>query len=360
MTILIINQHPQDVIGGSEIQCDLIATQLTRCGHQVVYFAVNGKQSQYHTIYPVEPGSLGWRELRRVIQRYAPDLVYWRFNKRKFLASMILFKWMRVKVVFAIAHINDTRKWAHKVRLEAVTWRARTQKFAASIRPALASRLNYLGFYGVDGVVAQLQQQTGKLPVPREVQIANSVAETRTSFHWPRPFIVWIATIKTAKNPDQFIELARHLQDAPVDFLMVGRICQAGYEDLRNNPHPSPNFYYLGEKSYAEVNGILQQALFLVHTCAPEGFPNIFIQAWLQGKPTVSLFYDPDDMIRAQNLGYLSGNFEQFLKDTQTLLDNEQVRAEMGQRAQRFAAAHFNLGNNVRALEMFFKHVCKQ
>ena len=107
------------------------------------------------------------------------------------------------------------------------------------------------------------------------------------------------------------------------------------------------------------MNGILQRCLFLAHTCSPEGLPNIFLQAWMQGKPTLSLFYDPDRMIQKNQLGSLSGNFEQFVQDARNLLENQTLREEMGHRAKLFAEAHFNLSRNARHVEDFFLTICR-
>ncbi len=358
MKILMINHHPRDVLGGSEIQCDLIATYLTRLGHKVIYFAVRGKQKQYDTVYRVEPGRLNWRDLWRIVSTDRPDLVYWRFNKRKLLPSVVFLKLMRVKIVFSISHINDVIKWSHKVRGDANSLGERIRKWSSFIRSALSSRVNHFGYYWVDGVIAQLQQQTGKLPVQKEQVIYNSMDGRIIPFHWKKPFIVWVASLKRTKNPEVFIELSRNLQEMNVDCLMIGRIQQSCYRVLLQDPGLPSNFNYLGVKQFSEVNGILQKSLFLVHTCHPEGLPNVFIQAWMQGKPTISLYYDPDDMIQNHNIGYLSRNFEQLVKDTKVLIDNKMLREEMGQRARMFAEKCFNPKKNIRKFEAFFKEIC--
>ena len=85
----------------------------------------------------------------------------------------------------------------------------------------------------------------------------------------------------------------------------------------------------------------------------------MFIQAWMQGKPTISLYYDPDNMIRDNNIGYVSGSFDQLIKDTKGLIENEALRNEMGQRAKTFAEAHFNPEKNARKFEAFFREICE-
>ena len=358
MKILIINQHPKDIVGGSEVQCDLLASHLTRLGHEVVYFAVNGTRQNYEVPYKVEPGTLTWKDLRRIVPLYCPDLVYWRFNKRRFLPSVVMLKLMNVKIVFSISHINDVVKWSHKVRFEALIFKDKLRKHYFSFRQAFSSRINHFGYYFVDGVIAQLEQQTGKLPVRKERVIPNSVDATVVPFHWDNPFVVWVANIKPAKNPELFIKLAKHFQRLNIDFLMVGNIQSSKYHTLLKDSELPSNFHYLGAKHNYEINGILRSSFFLVHTCQPEGFPNVFIQAWMQGRPTVSLYYDPDRMIQKNHLGRLSGSFEQFVHDTEELIENVPLREKMGNLAKIYAEAHFSPEENVRDIESFFKEIC--
>lgn len=357
MNILFVNHHPQDIIGGSEIQCDLLARQFVQMGHHVVYLAVNGKQTAYDAPYPVERASLRWGDVRRVVRKYRPDVVYWRFNKRKWLPSALLFRMMRVNVVFAVSHINDVKKWSHKVRFDAADWRGKIRQWFESLRPAFSSRVNHLGFWFARGVIAQLESQTGYIHKP-EIVIPNSVDACDVPFEWPKPFIVWVGSIKQSKRPEQYLELARRLQDIPVDCVMLGEIVHRNFQADIQKAAALPNFHYLGVKSYREVNGIMRQARLLVSTCEPEGFPNVFIQAWMQGTPTVSAYYDPDQMIQLHQLGACSGTFEQFEQDVRRLLNDDRLRQKIGQQAQRFAEERFSVDANARRLERFLMDTC--
>jgi glycosyltransferase involved in cell wall biosynthesis len=58
------------------------------------------------------------------------------------------------------------------------------------------------------------------------------------------------------------------------------------------------NFDYLGPVSFEESNSLFAKANIFINTSkAQEGFPNTFIQAWMQGVPTISLDFDPDNLI---------------------------------------------------------------
>ena len=359
MKILLVNQHFLDVMGGSELQCHLLAGYLARTEHDVLYLAVNGTQPQYDVPYFVEPARLRWKDIRRIVTQFAPDMVYWRFNKRKFLPSVLMFKLLGVRVVFAISHINDVLKWSHKVRIDAVTLREKYMQRYKSLRPAFSSRVNHLGYSWVDGVIAQLHQQSGRLAVRRERVIPNSVDASCAPFHWEKPFVLWASSIKAAKNPELFIKLAEHCRDKDVDFLMAGKIINSNYRQILKEAEALDNFHYLGMKSYQELNGMLRESLFLAHTCEPEGFPNVFIQAWSQQKPVVSVLYDPDDMILKNGIGYCSGRFEQFALDVERLIADDEVRNEMGRRAGAFARESFSLERNGRKVLEFLQEICQ-
>lgn len=357
MKILIVNHHPQDVVGGSEIQCDLIAKHLTRLGHNVVYFAVYGKQSHYDSPYKVERGALDNGGLRRVLIKHQPDVVYWRFNRRKLLPSVLLCKRMNARFVFSVSSGSDLIKWSHRMKFDDLLFSQKIKRIYPFLRHIFSTRFHYFGYYFVDGVIAQLEQQTGKLPVQRQVLIHNSVDDTLIPFHWEKPFVVWIGAFKPIKNPDIFIKLASHFQQTGIDFLMVGRVL-GKYENVLSQPSIPPNLHCLGQKPNYEVNGILQQSLFLVQTSDIEGFPNVMIQAWAQGKPSVSLYYDPDNMIRDNGIGCVSGSFDQLVKDTKTLIENDTLRDEMGEEAKRFAKTNFSPEQNIPKIETFFREIC--
>ncbi len=358
MKILIVNHHPLDAVGGSEIQCDLIARHLVQLGHQVVYFAMNGRQEHYDASYTVERGTLERGRLRAALLKHQPDIVYWRFNRRKLLPSVLTCKRLHIPFVFSVAAGTDLMKWSHRSKFWERPFSHKVKRFYPFFQHICSTRLHYWGYYFVDGVIAQLEQQTGILPVKRQVVIHNSVDRTASPFHWEKPFVVWIGAFKQVKNPDLFLELARHFEDSGIDFLMMGKMMKE-YEPLINSPDCPTNLHYLGIRPFQDVNGILRRSLFLVQTSDIEGFPNVMIQAWAQGKPTISLYYDPDNMIRENRLGFLSGSFERLITDTKILLENQTRRDHMGQRAEQFARIHFSPERNIPKFEAFFQKICR-
>lgn len=368
MRILIVNQHRADVVGGSEIQCDLVARYLTQAGHEICYLAVNGIQADYRAGYQVVRSNLNSLQLVRVVRDFRPDIVYWRYNKNKLLQSVLVFKLFGVKVIHTIAHIRDTKPFVFGhyysprellVGLrQAPSLSKKTELIVKGIATFGPHLVNYQAFRLVDGVISINEQFLGRLPVRRQVLVKNSINPKRVAFRWPRSFVVWVANIKSTKNPERYLELAAALTGLQTDFLMVGEIVEPKYRHtIEKAENEFPHFHYLGPKTFAEVNGILAQSLFLVHTCSPEGFPNNFIQAWTQGRPTVSLYYDPDRVIASERIGFVSGAPSQFEKDVRRLISDSTLRTDMGRRAKEFSEKNFRPETNIKKLEQFLESV---
>ena len=358
MKVLIINQHFEDVIGGSELQCDIIAKNLKKMGDEIIYGIVRPRKQKYNSEYKWikinKPFALSFS---RILKEYQPDVVYWRYNKKFLFIATIISKYYKVKFVFATSSINDTRWFIWNKFNNYDSFFKKIKIIVYNLYSNIKSLWNHIGFYFIDGVVNLNSSLCNKLPAKKEIVIHNSMIDTIKPFKWENPYIVWVANIKRIKNPELFIELAKHFEDRNIDFLMIGKIQDSSYNFLYKKEKLPTNFFYLGPKTLTEVNGIVKDSLFLVHTCEPEGFGNIFIQAWLHGKPTVSLYFDPENLITTHNIGFYSKNFRQLIEDVNILISDNFLRENMGIRARELATKKFNSYKNVKKLEEFLTKI---
>ena len=362
---MIVNQHPQDLLGGSEMQCDLLAKYLTLFGHKVCYVAVNSHRDSYRTDYRVVPTSrLTIWGMHKTIGFVQPDIVYWRYNKIGLLLGALVSKAHGCRFVFSISALSDCSPWVwkgahpfHRFKTVVEQGHNRKQILQAMVflLDPLKSALNFSALpLLADGVVSLNNEYRLATRVRKERTIHNMAPIGSMPFVWPRPYVVWVANIKATKNPDKYYELAGELAGIGVDFLMIGRIVDPKYGYLADEIGRPGGFHYLGVKNPEEVNGILAGSLFMVHTCNREGFGNNFIQAWLQGKPTVSLYFDPEGIIERHRLGFLSRDLRQLVSDVRCLIIDNPLRLEMGQRARQFAEQSFNAEVSAREYESFF------
>jgi glycosyltransferase involved in cell wall biosynthesis len=358
MKIIIINQHISDYLGGSELQCDIVARGLSKKGHDVIYGAVNGKKDNYSGYYyNIVPLLIKKRkELANLLEKEKPDVIYWRYNKNYLLRVVKESRKRKIPFVFAVSHINDTKLFAHK---EANY--TGIKKIISITKQILFSVWNFRAFNFIDAVIFQLSNQKRKSIVKkkRSIVIWNSAFIEKKTFSWKKQYCLWVANIKSSKQPEKYIKIAEEMikKYPEIDFLMMGSIQAKKYESVIEKTKKLNNFHYLGKKSPEEVNGALKNALCLFNTCKKEGFPNNMIQAWTQGCPVISLEYDPDNLIKKEKMGFISGNSEQMIFDIEKLIKNKNLRDEIGERAQKFAHKNFTQERMIRQIEEFLQEL---
>lgn len=342
MRVTIINRHVGDTLGGSEIQCDLLARGLVERGHTVTYVAPVKQPIDVATPYGLRPVSRPSEIIGAVLESQ-PEVVYWRYNLNHFRAVAKGLGRAGIPMVFAVSHINDVTPWL---------WHRPSKGIFGKLRQLVRRRWNRGGFRDVQTLTTLNSELLTLSPVASAYYVPNAMSTEAEPFHWPRPYVAWIANIKQAKRPELFVDAARALASRGIDALMVGHIQSRSFEWLTDSDRVPPNFYYLGPRTPTEVNGLLAASRLHVHTCCPEGFGNVFIQAWLQGRPSVSLEFDPCGYIAEQGLGAVAGDdvntFIQQVVDWATQPEHADV---VGERARAFARETFSVGAMVERVE---------
>lgn len=339
------------MLGGSELQCDFIATELVRRGYSVSYVAVEGKKSSYDKSYEVIPCHNNPTDIVKKIDESNPDVIYWRFNKNFFYDTIKSFRNKDCIIIFSASSAYDVSWFLYK----------KSVSFRKNIRRVLPSIREQLGMFYVDAAIVNNQAYLNKLPVKKQVYIPNGMTDEAVPFQWEKPYCAWIANLKKIKRPELYIELAEKLGRDDVDFIMVGDIQEDEYAWIRDKEKLPSNLYYLGPKSFEEVNGILKSSLLHVHTCLAEGFPNVFIQAWILGIPSVSYGFDPSNYITDHYLGYTANEQpDLFVERVRELVDNPQERDELGANAKKFATEMFQIKKSVSELEKLIQGISKE
>ena len=349
MKVTIINQHIAHVVGGSELQCDFLARGLHARGHEVIYVAPARELLDVagypYTVTPVPNTATA---VVGAVLKARPDVVYWRYNKHHFRAVSSALMANGIPMVFAVAHINDLMPWAVK---PGAGW-------IRQIRRKLIARREHAGFRHVQALTTNNRDLLSLSPVADAHYIPNGMSAEAEPFHWPRPYVAWVANIKPAKRPELFVEATRALAEYGIDGLMVGHIQSSGYDWLTDPELIPSNFHYLGPRTPGEVNGLLAGSRLHVHTCQPEGFPNVFIQAWMQGRPSVSLEFDPCGYIEEQGLGAVAGgDGDTFIQQVVDWATHPERSVEVGRRAQVFARDTFSVDTMVERVEVILASV---
>jgi len=168
--------------------------------------------------------------------------------------------------------------------------------------------------------------------------------------------VVWIANLKPLKQPEIFIQLAKDLSSiSNLEFIMIGAMQGSSrwVANITNLMHSAENLKYLGFTPQEKVNAILAESHILINTSKWEGFTNTFIQAWMRKVPVVSLNVNPDNIFDNQKLGFFAGNYSLLKKYTETLIQNNKLRHDIGEYAYQYSLQHYSERNAQKILSIF-------
>ncbi len=159
------------------------------------------------------------------------------------------------------------------------------------------------------------------------------------------PLVLWIGSMAEVKQPWLFIELAKMMPS--VKFQMIGGYQgdPALYNEMKRKAEELKNFEFLGVVPFEEIDYYYNKAWVLVNTSMFEGFPNAFLQAWMNYMPVLSINANPDEVITNYKLGFYSRNLEQLKEDLSTLLDDDELIKEMGINGRKYVEKNHDIKN---------------
>lgn len=355
MRIAIVNQHPRDVTGGSELQCDLLARGLTRRDHEVLFVVVGPDGGARGTLddlpYATQRVGADADAIVAACRAHRADVVYWRMNRPGLGAVVRGLAAASIPLVLATAHVDDVSRWPVRDLPPGLGPRG----IVAELRVRLRERLEWRALRHVAGLAAQREDFLGRTPVPLERLVRNVldpelVGSAGGGWTWPRPYVAWVGNIKHRKRPEELVPLAGPLRDAGVDLLVVGAVAEDRYTALLAPERVGEGVHALGPLPLPDVLDVLAGARALVVTAREEGFSNVLIQSWWQGTPVVSLGYDPDGLMVRHGLGTVCGEDREAFR---AAVLSAATHEDPGRRAHiaAFARATFALEPNLDALE---------
>jgi glycosyltransferase involved in cell wall biosynthesis len=174
---------------------------------------------------------------------------------------------------------------------------------AAIVAQNETQRASCLEHYGRDAVIVP-----SCYPVPAR----NARAE--------KDLILWVATLHAGKRPELLLELAKRLPHRR--FVMIGGPSEASpelFERIRSEAAAIPNLDFRGFLPLAQAETWFDRARVLVNTSRYEGMPNVFLQAWARGVPTVATV---DVGVAAHRF---SPEMDALVRDVEELFTNEQA-----------------------------------
>lgn len=349
----LLGNYYEQVRGGAEYQAYLLAEQLNKLGYDVHYIYLDNDKKFEKTLdialHPVKKSntvSRKWQRIVvdgvriiRVLKKINPDVVYQRTGSAYTGAAAYYARRNHKKFIWHVALDLD------------VTPLSVSYSNYLSAR-TVEKRMLEWGMKNADVVIAQAMYQAEMLRVNYGIENAMVIPNYHPApsaciekKEWPIN-VIWIANIKPSKQPLLYLDLADAFKtEKNINFYMVGRMGQSLARAVYDRMNEVKNVVYLSELSQAEVNALLERSHVLVNTSAHEGFPNTFIQAWMRKVPVISLKADPDGVLEKEGIGYRSGSIDRMIQDCRMLIENRQMRNQMGEKAYRYAINNHSIDN---------------
>jgi glycosyltransferase involved in cell wall biosynthesis len=196
----------------------------------------------------------------------------------------------------------------------------------------------------------EYQKKMYKTNFDGEVQlIRNSYSFNFLNENKKENIILWISNFRKVKQPELFLNIYEEIKNNEYKFVMIGnyKSYSSSFIELCKD-----KIDLLGELSYSETELWFSKSKIFVNTSIQEGFPNTFIQAWLNRVLILSYQVDPDSLLIQHGLGFCAkGDFLHFTDILNKIINNYTDYNNTLEKAYSFALDEFNLKKNTDLLE---------
>lgn len=330
--------------GGAELQTFLLATELVRYGRRVAHivYELGGRRRVGGPTLVQRPDHRGsgrrfgklveaievWRALRAA----DADVYLFRGSSLAFAVGAVFAQLHRRRLLFSAANDLDfTPNRADRGR-------------AFSLLAAWALRR-------ADRVVvqtdAQLSLVRSTLPEDRTgIELIRSFAEdAELSREAPRWFL-WATRLVPYKRPLEFLKLAAALPEQ--EFKVVAAATTETppelIDQLEHGARELENLELLPGLPREQVLELMDRSVAIVSTSRYEGMPNVFLEGWARGIPSLSLSFDPDGLIERRGLGRAcEGDWDRFVAAADRLAADPEERRQLADRARRYVVEEHSI-----------------
>ena len=329
--------------GGSQTQVILIAKELMAQGWNVIFLVGDyGQKNEFEIIDQFEVHKVftilkrpkiyqfvkNYISLKRILKKINPDICFTRGEIGYLWPIINVCKSAGIKTVYSTAHVTDCMRGSFS-----------------------------------DGR-SKINRKLYELSIDRVDRESNVIYNGRYSPDQPidnnnSDYFLWVGSIIERKQPEVFIKLAKMLPN--LKFVMIGGTYNKNrsfIDKIRDTAKEINNLEYRGFIRDDFHKSFYSNVIALINTSKnnAEGFPNTFIESWSYSKPVISLFVDPDNIIKKYKLGYVSGSFNQLVKDVQKLNATSEFRT-LGNNAKEYFQSKHDIRNNIVKYNKIFNEL---
>lgn len=353
------------LVGGAEVQQRAIAGGLRARGFEVTYLTEDFGQGPEVVIEGARVLSytFGRNKLRmaatlwRALNRASADVYYVR-GAPKFLVLLLLHGTVTgIPLVLGMS----TNQMTHRYPATGLN-RAEQLIYASALARAAA-------------VVAQTRSQAEllarnyRVPIPVIIPGGTDLPPPAVDgTPERRRTVVWLASLLPYKGVETVFDLAELCPGLRFEIIGgPGRGAEAYHDEMRQAALARANVTWRGPLARSEIDGALAGSLALINTTRPwrgvpdlEGFPNVYLEAWRNGVPTLTLHNDPDDVITRHGLGTRCDTPAAMARELNALASDPLRRAALGERVRAHVAREHDMARVADAYADLFRRVARR
>ena len=209
----------------------------------------------------------------------------------------------------------------------------------------LSLRLFHLGTRLADTIVVQTHEQVElcRRRFGREPILIRSIAQPAPARDITPESFLWVGRTDWYKHPEQYLALARALPEARFRMIAMpmNEDGRRRVMSIEREAAGLANLELLPPRSREALARLIPSAVAIVNTSEYEGMPNVLLEGWAQGVPSLCLNYDPDGVVRREGLGgFAEGSFERFAALARGLWEGRGEQRAVSERCRRYIAVH--------------------
>ena len=268
-------------IGGAELQIHTLALELGRLGHSV-FLIYPGEDNitiadKYFTIHSIP---LNWAKPKGIYELFkkmcalSPDIIITRAANPLLIIYALISKIIHAKLIYFSAHDWELANGKHLSG-----WRWQLFRLGIQFCSVLFVQNEYQ-FQGFKGLLWKSSRvvRTKNLPLLDPVEKTSNVGD----------YFLWIGTYRPHKRPEMVVELAKQLPDT--EFIIVLH-CLGKEKTKRRFEKETQglnNLNFMNGVIRDQMSGLYANARALLITSESEGFPNVALEAWSQGRAVIT------------------------------------------------------------------------
>jgi len=345
-----------DHVGGVERQQAMMANWLARRGHDVSMITWGQEQPAEDRLDGVDLHFLcrksdgipvirfvypRWTSLWRALKEADADVYYYNLGDMGLGQIVLWSKFSNKTVVYSVSS-EPVCRW--------------------DLRGVLSLRERIMYRYGlrnVDKIIVQTitQAELLKNEYCRDAELlpmpCTDLSQGKFSAAPPAASaehrVVWVGRLSKEKRPDWLLKIARACPE--IQFDVIGQANRDTDYACRflEGAVELDNVHIHGVIQYQDISEYYRGASALICTSAYEGLPNVFLEAWSLGLPTVTSF-DPGLIVSTNDIGFVAASPDDLTEKLRALLADGPAWSRCSSNASEYFRQHHELG---RAMPQF-------